>query len=479
MPNVANPFAITFGDLTVGGATSYQLLGPHVVDKTFESIRIVFDVVISATSYASLQSLSQALEDAFSRRLTAGDTVVISLSGAEWTYTVGTSILHVQGSCAKSGNPETDTAHSRAYTCTIEGELPADDDDGLRDIEVLVDYAPSRQKTVTIRGTYTATDAGTAKAVYESEADDEATTYLSAIDADATWELVDETYTFDRERSGGTTPAPHVLNFTRQYVQLLADQSQGQRDDDQIRDHRVVFTDLSQHPGDSKADVSRFRRVVGNYDCSVDVDETTDLHAVYDSKVVDHIKQLFRDEFNPSQFAIEDLRATFDHTGNRISVALQFVYQSGAFGESIVEVSQSVTLRETRSIDYTPTHEDDEFAYDADVGFATRERIWTRTVIVLGDQSPRLRLVRDSGGGAAGRFDDIGGQDSPDSGSRSEVQSDGWNIVGSTSQVTPQYIGDPSDQQIRVTVLSETVLERWHKRVGNRTTNPVRRVTTG
>ena len=40
--------------------------------------------------------------------------------------------------------------------------MPADaaEDAGLRDIEVFVDYEASRQRTITMRGVYTATSAG-------------------------------------------------------------------------------------------------------------------------------------------------------------------------------------------------------------------------------------------------------------------------------------------------------------------------------
>jgi len=224
---IPNKFEISYGDITVGGTTDYQLHGPYVLDKSFDQLRLVFDVIVTAESYADLKTVSEQLEDAFRARLTNGEELVISLDGFKWTYTAGESLLRPRSSIVKSGNPDTDRALSRAYTVTISGELPADAavDNGLRDIELQVELSTSRQQTVTMRGVYTATDSGDAVANYETNADGVASSYLSAIDSQATWELVAESYSLDREKDN-SGPASHLCTFTRQYVQLLFNQSQ-------------------------------------------------------------------------------------------------------------------------------------------------------------------------------------------------------------------------------------------------------------
>ena len=481
---IANPFSISYGGQSVGGASgTYQLLGPYVIDKSYDSLRLVFDVVVVGTSIASLQSLSQTLETAFQKRLASGETVVISMSGNSWTYSHGTTILKTRASISKTGNPETDRAFSRAYTCVVEGELPASAtaDAGLRDVEVVVNFEASRQKTVTFRGTYTATSAGSAKARYDANGDSVTSDYLDVVDSEATWELVDESYTLDREQDD-TGPAPHVLNWTRQYIELLANQSQGSLDDGQIKDHRITFTDLGQYPGDSSETSARLKRVIGSYDCAVDIEQTTDLRSVYDSKVRDHVRQLFQSNFQPQQFAVEEERVSYDETNKRISVSLQFIYQSSQ-SENIVEVVQSVAFREARNIDYTPTHEEDEFASEADVGFAILERVWNRTAIAIGVEAPKLRIrERARADGPIGRFtDNISGQSGPDNENTSAINSEGWNVIASTSQVTPQWVGAPNGQdRIRLSVLTETVVERYHSKPGNRTSTPIQRnPTTG
>lgn len=430
---ITNPWSITYGSRQVGGSTAYQIHGPYVIDKSFDRLRLVFDIVISGSSFSNLQSLSDDLETDFRKR---DQNLIIDLSGSTWTYTFGEQILNTTAALSKSGNADTDKGFSRAYTCIVEGDLPADGtgDDGLRDLEVNVTYEAGRQRTVTMRGTYTASTGVTAVGQYEAQFDTEAGTLLTAIDGSAVFELVAENYNQDRN--------VHLCTFTRQYLELLANQSTASLDDTEIRDHRVRFTDLSSHPGDSEEGVHRLRRVVGSYDCAIDIDQTTDLYSVFENKVKPHVRELFQTNFNPKVFALEDKRVSYDETTKRLSASLQFIYQ-GADGGGVVEVSQSMAIRQTRTIDYTPIHNGNEFAAHADPGWATKERVWSRTVIALGESFPPF----------GPRFAD-------------GVVASGWNVVQSTQQTSAQWLGDPTEAQIEVKVLTESIVERYNEEPG-------------
>ncbi len=437
---VDNKFEITYGGQAVGGSSdTYQLHGPHVIDLAYEALRLVFDVVVVASTYAELQSLSGTLESAFRDR---DKDLVIDIDGSLFTYTFGTTLLNSQSEIAKSGDPDTDRGFSRAYTITITAELPAEETtkNGLRDMEMNVDYESSRQKIVTFHGVYTAVELPTAKlaSVQYQDAtvgfDPIAATLLSGLDGSATFELADENFKEDRNN--------HTCEFTRQYVELLANQSQGLLDDLDIRDHSLKFVDTSQHPGDSQPNVFRLRRVGATFDCSIDIDVTTDLQTVFTNKVFPYLKALFQTEFTPSVFCVEDRRVGYDETSKRMSVALQFLYQSSQ-GSPIIEVSSQAAIREGQTIDYTPIHNKGVFMAHADPGFAIAERISSRTVIAIGV------LV------AKGR---IGGP----------INSSGWNVVANTSQIARKFVGDPIDgsEQMQVSVLTETVIERFHQRPG-------------
>lgn len=276
---------------------------------------------------------------------------------------------------------------------------------------------------------------------------------------------MDENFTFDREGSSGS-PSPHLLSFARQYVQLIADQTTGIRDDESISDHRVTFTDLSQFPGDGRENVERLRRVVGSFDCAINVEQTDDPLSVYNSSVKSYLTETFRENFSPLVFAVEEERVSFDATTNRLSVSTQFVYQKeGGSDAAVVEIAQSVAYREQRTIDYTPVHSGGAYAAEADVGWATLERVWSRTVIVIGEETPKKRLIEQAEDGLSGKFSDpIAGIAGPDSYDTTKVV-DGWNVVASTSQLTPSWIGDASNgERIAMSTLSETVIERYHEK---------------
>jgi len=449
---VTNPFQITYNGTAIGGSSdTYQLLGPYVIDKGYRSIRVFFDVIVVATSAATLRSLSDTLETKFRER---DKDLEINTGSTVWTWTAGTHYFNPVCTISKSGNSETDRGLSRAYSVVVEAELPSDasGDNGLLEIRTNVGYEPSRQKTVTIEGSYTATESDDSTTNYTDNADAYIDTLLTGIDGSATWELLEEDYDFDRNTAN--------TRFQRQYIELLSNQSSGTLDDTEIRDHRVIFTDLSQHPADSREGIHRLRRVVGSYECAIDIEQTTDLYDVFDSKVRPFILDTFRANFNPAVFCLEDRRISYDDTTKRLSASLQFLYQKDG-GEAVVEISQSVAYREQRTIDYTPVHssQSETTAY-ADPGWATIERVWTRTVVVLGDESPQRRISGTPRYNEAGDFDVIGGLNIE---GRQNIVASGWNIVSNTSQVQEQWIGDPTnDEQLKLSSLTETVVERYH-----------------
>ena len=139
--------------------------------------------------------------------------MLIDIHGTQWTYPYGTDMLNTRATLAKTGDPEADRGYSRAYTCTVEGDLPADDDSaaagsvtGLREIEWTVDFESGRQRIVSARGIYTATKTPDRKATanyqHADGADTEATTFVAALSGSASYEFVDAPFTSDRHAHG-------------------------------------------------------------------------------------------------------------------------------------------------------------------------------------------------------------------------------------------------------------------------------------
>ena len=459
---VTNPFSITYGSREVGGTTNYLLHGPYEFSKSFDSISVSFDVVVVGASYADLQNLSDALEIDFRKR---DQDLVIDLDNIDdaggastWIYTNGTTILNTVATLSKSGDPETDRGFSRMYSCTIEGELPADDASpvtGLRDISFSVGVSPSRQRIVTMQGTYTATAAHDAVPAQLASvnyldtpgADAEATTFLTALDSGATFELGPESFEPDRQ--------DHTATFTRQYVELLVNQTAGALDATDIRDHQVKFTQVFQQPGDSEESLYRLRRVIGNYDCAVDIDQTTDLQAVFDNQIRAHVLELFRSSFNPKVLCIEDQNVSYDETTKRMSVAITFLYQTPE-GDDKLEMTTSLTQSTTHTLDYTPVHNGDEFAAYVDRGFGEKIRIFTRTGISIGSHMGGIGSWHRKWGKPLAKGGTWTGGVVPD------AEGAGWNTISSSFKFTPMWIGDPSQEQIHVTIGEEEFVQRWN-----------------
>jgi hypothetical protein len=456
---LTNPFAIAYGGLTVGGSSNVLLLhGPYVIERGFTTFRLVFDVICVATNTAGLASLAQSVETAFSQR---NQSVVLNLGGVVRTYQSGQDILNVVASVTKSGDTETDRGVSRAYTVTIEAEMPASDRNGLREISATLMRDASQRRAITIAGVYTSNSGSNATQSYLSGADGECNAIVTALGGGATYEMVDEEFTRDTQN--------HVVNWRRQYVEILYDQTSGGRDSTAIREHSVTFTDTAPHPGDGAENIQRLRRAVGTYSCSVD--GSVPLRSLWQSQVRPFILSIFSRDFQSQVFAVEDSVITYDETSRKISGQLKFVYQpSGA--SQIVEVEQSVTIREQRQIDYTPIHGGNELDFEADRGWALLERDWARSVIVVGEEAPRRRLGERGTPGTAGDFPDIGGLTSVDQRNDGNVSRDGWNVVANTSSVSGTWVGDSElGQQMRLTMLVERVTERFHQRPGNNTSS--------
>lgn len=467
---VTNTFAITYNGVTVGGSSSsYQLLGPYVVEKTFERLRLAFDVLVVADSQTTLRTLSEDIEEAMSAR---DKEFRITIAGSSWTYEPGTDVLNVVASIVKSGDPATDKSHSRAYSVTIEAGLPETAREGLREISSVVNVDTSGRSMVTFSGVYTAQEGETATEVYTSSADAKCEELLSLYRSeDATFELVDETFTPDANN--------HLCQFQRQYREVIYNQGNGTLDDPRVKDHRVTFTDRWSQPGDALPNTVRLRRVDASIDCAVVIGESTP-GELWESSIRQYLLDEFLSEFSPGQYAIEESSHTLDRTGSRLMGTMRIVF-TGQSNSVVVSVAQSLTYREARTLDVTPTHSGRETDMYVDPGWATIERVWIRSVDVVGDETPRRRLHQEggvaarrrSGGASAGDFlGPIGGVAGPDTGGvYRAVQRDGWNVVNSQSQVTEQWMGHPEyGSQFKVTTLNETVIERYNTSPSSATT---------
>lgn len=198
-----------------------------------------FDFVLTAASSSALQTLVRAAIDAF-RAPRQDFTLAIGGSNlVDWSQSSDTG-FDANASCWKAGDPW-DTGKSQKLTARIEVGLPADKAslDGRRESSVSIGYIASRRRTLTISGTYTAISGTSASAKYAASIAAWATTIQTAVDAAASWKLVDEDNDYfetDKE-----------FRFSRTYEELIAP---AQADTD-VRAQQTNITIQRMAPGDS------------------------------------------------------------------------------------------------------------------------------------------------------------------------------------------------------------------------------------
>lgn len=461
---INDPFSLTYGGFTIGGTSDiYLLSGASAMERDFTNFSFTVGVQVVATTTALLQSQSDALEFAFSNRLTAGDTFVINLDGSAWTYTQGTTILDCEARIVKAGDLETDTGFSRLYTIEVRGELPTTVDNGLQNIRANAVKDAAGIYTVTIAGVYTANATDDAHGNFTTNVDAECALFLALVNNSATFELVDEEFEVDRHKnSAGTAIEPNMLSFTRQYVEVIANQSTALLDDPDIKDHQLIFTLVSRFPGEARADATRLSEVAANFTCAVDKSVTTDLLGVVAAKIRPLILQEFMTLYPASVFTIQNERITIDTTRNRIDAQFSILFQS-AGGGVLITSNQAVAYQETRTIDYVPVHEDDELAYNVSLGFATLERVWTRSITTTNPEPVRRRITARTTGGDLFN-ESIGGESGIDNRDGTQVNQEGWNVIDNRSQVSEQLFGLNADgDSFVLTTLTEQVIERFHR----------------
>ena len=225
-------------------AQMHTIFGPNAYEST--ALEISF-VTANHASEAAFVTECQTLEAAFRTPRgdfvwTLGATVIKSLKQSNNTG------FDCRPTITKQGD-QGDTGRSRRYTVRFDFGLPADNvgTSFRQDSSITVDYSPSRKRTVTIQGTYTAnsTDGTTgAYAQYNAQIAAYATTVLTGVDGAATWELVSEPQTQRNETDKNCT-------FIVVYREIIFNQSASGLDDTDIIDPTLIISRNRSAPGDS------------------------------------------------------------------------------------------------------------------------------------------------------------------------------------------------------------------------------------
>lgn len=245
---MSRDYKIIYGAFQVGGLLGRQIDGEvrRTLDNNFETTVMEFDFITGGTDAASFATECLACENAF--RIPRQDLVFTQgLSTIESLKQSDNTGLDCIPSITKTGDPA-DTGLSIKYHVRLEFGRPADNTStsGRRFSTITIDYAPTRQRTVTLDGMFTALSANGAIEQYFSAIAAFASTALTAIDANATWEKI-------REPKVDQNISDKFCNFTVVYKEILANQGPNTLDQTELIDP-IMLIDVERFSWDSSDD---------------------------------------------------------------------------------------------------------------------------------------------------------------------------------------------------------------------------------
>lgn len=454
---VTNPFSLTWGTFEVGGTTEKLITGIHRITRDFRTWQVTLDVLIRATSDATLATNCAEIESEFSKRRQA----IVFKVGSSTIHTfnpAGTANtgLNSWATCQKNGTPGADTDRSRLYTVSVGCELPATDTSGRRDSRLVVDYDPAQRRTVTITGEWTAVTTNDATAQYAAQIATFCSSALGALLPAGTFELVAQKTDRDDQDK--------VLTFTRTYREMFVAQPGGSLDNAQIVEPTIGFTRDIPAPGDSGAgSVKRLETITCRFDCYLDKTASTDVPALYTNTVRPYILTQFTTLFSPIQWGIIAEQRTHEPYSNRLSVMITF--QAAINTTNVVEIAATSRIVEDAGVVMTGIWNGGIFAKYADQGIGTRRRFGIVVSRVLGTSKPNQRV-----GGGGGTVFGVGfrNPDGTQAGGTyrpgeqvSQGADRGWILVANDSSATPKWIGQAGGDQLLVTDYVEQTIEEY------------------
>lgn len=359
---VTRELSISYGGFSVGGSTARQVTDYPMVESAYENGVFEFSFITSAATAAAFQTEIAAVEAAFRKprqdlTVTYGSGNTVSWKQSDNTGFDANPVITKRGDIGDSGR-------SRRYWVRIEFGLPADNvsTSFRRYSTVSINYSPTRIRTVTINGVYTAnsTDGTTGSiAQYLAQIATYATTVLSGISASASWEKISEPDVSRNETD-------KVTQFTTVYREIIFNQAQGVVNNAAIVNPTLTISREREAPGDSDGIKLKFATSVGGggtqvqpfgvqvgsagaatrpitlnvvYSCGVDYTATQDLTGLWTNTIrpfiINTVKAL------GSKVVLVNEKPNYGEYDNTFSASMQFLSYESTIFQQTVEVEDS------------------------------------------------------------------------------------------------------------------------------------------
>lgn len=422
---VTNPYSIYWGTFQCGGTTERLIVGSVREEHQHERSSVTFDVLVRGTTDATLAANCAEIISEFSKRRQR----VRFLVGTEERFDgdpSDNSGLNTFASAAKAGTQGADTDRSALYTITLGYEKPSTDTSGRRDGTFTITYAPSKRRTVTFNGTWTAVSGSGALAQFESAGAAWMSSALGGLTPSATFEQVAKNVTPDDQDD--------TCTFAVTYAEILANQSTGTLNDSSIVDPALTFEQAIDAPGDSGDGAAhRLETYSVHFECSVDKVQTQSLATLYRDTIRPYIRAQFIAGYNPDAFAFSNERHRLARYTNTISADLLIVASRG--GGELLESTESEMMHDSGAVVLTGAWTGKLFDKYLDIGHGQRRRFTVRQLLLLG----RHRAVKRQPGQRNGN----------------------WVLLDSSSKPTVKWLGQSGGDGFYVTLLEEQIVEEW------------------
>lgn len=393
---IARELSIVYGSLTVGGASTANLLtGKYLISQEPELTRVEFEFMVVGSTEAAFKTAVAAAESEFNTpwqnlTITLGAQTLLSLTQT------GNEGFDARPRLEKLGGDE-DTGRSRKYRAVIEFGRPASygSPSGLRESAVQIDYTPSRRRTIRISGTFTAVGANDARAQYDAQISTFQSSVTSAYGDSLTYELVNETTTHDTNDK--------LLRFERELQEVVFGQgASAGTDDSAIVRQSLQIARNEQNPGFSPI-AHPLVQLTARYDAWIDKTVTTDLTAKWDS-LRSWIFEQIENTLGGSSIILVREEPQYDYDENRITATVEAMGRSSLEGTDVLARELTTEDREIVGEVLAPIWTGNPYHRYRYQGPAQLRRTIRETITIIGSQpEPSLSLAaRSSGGGGGG-----------------------------------------------------------------------------
>lgn len=331
MPLAPRTLRITYGSFTVGSSSVYQIHKKYREQIGYEASNVEFDFLVVGSSAAQFATRIAAVEAAF--RTPRLDLAIANGSNTWLSLTHTTNTGFDSDPVVIKREDPADSHLTRIYTVRINFGMPADNvgTSGRRWHTVNVAFSPSRRRTVTITGVYTAIGGTLSRAQYNANIAAFAASVLTALGG--TYELAEEPIT-------QVNSTDRVINFTRIYDEVKFSQAGAVTDDARLVRQQLRVTRRRDAPGDSVPPSGQVRRLLTldvSYSAWVDFDVSTDLEGLWDDTIKPWILTTVQSRLGLAAVAITMERPEWNYDDNQINASMTLLAATdlGIFSYSV------------------------------------------------------------------------------------------------------------------------------------------------